>query len=369
MKTAIVCDWLVTYAGAERVLQEMLLCFPNADLFAIIDFFSPSDRKILLHKKVTTSFIQKLPFAKKYYRHYLPLMPLAIEQLDVSAYDLVISSSHAVAKGVLTHHDQVHVSYVFTPIRYAWDLQHQYLKESKLDKGLKGLITRQILQKIRIWDQRNATQVDYFIAISNFIAKRIYKAYRRESTVIYPPVDTKLFILHEKKENFYLTASRFVPYKKIDLIVECFSHMPDKRLIVIGDGPDMTKIKAKATPNITILGFKPTSDLIYYMQRAKAFIFAAIEDFGIIPLEAQSCGTPVIALRKGAATETIHDKTGIFFEEQTVPSLTDAIYRFEKEEARFIPKECALNAEKFSIAKFRESFSHFINECMLKSKK
>ncbi|HEX4046067.1 MAG TPA: glycosyltransferase, partial [Gammaproteobacteria bacterium] len=234
MKCAIVCDWLVTLGGAEKFLGEILHCFPEADLFAVIDFVDADKRDFLLNKKIRTTFIQNLPFAKQKYRHYLPLMPLAIEQLDLSAYDLIISSSHAVAKGVITGPDQVHISYVHSPMRYAWDLQHQYLRESGLDKQWYGYLARYFLHKLRQWDLRSANGVDYFIANSHYIARRIEKTYRRPATVIYPPVDISHFIPQGNKEDFYLTASRLVPYKRIDLIVESFQQLPDKKLIVIG---------------------------------------------------------------------------------------------------------------------------------------
>ncbi|MCA3826671.1 MAG: glycosyltransferase, partial [Burkholderia sp.] len=218
LRVAIVHDWLVTYAGAERVLEQIVACFPDADLFSLVDFLD--DRAFVRGKPVTTSFIQKLPFARTKYRSYLPLMPLAIEQLDVSEYDLVISSSHAVAKGVLTGPDQVHISYVHSPIRYAWDLQHQYLEQSNLTHGPKSLLARMILHYIRNWDTRTANAVDGFVANSAFIARRIKKVYHRDAAVIFPPVDVDAFSLNAEKEDFYLTASRMVPYKKIDLLVE-----------------------------------------------------------------------------------------------------------------------------------------------------
>jgi glycosyltransferase involved in cell wall biosynthesis len=358
MKIAIVCDWLVTYAGAERFLTELLTCFPQADLFAVIDFVAPEDRHFLKNKAVTTTFIQQLPFAKKHYRAYLPLMPLAIEQLDVSAYDLVISSSHAVAKGVITGPDQIHISYVHSPIRYAWDLQHQYLKESGLDKGLKGFIAKYFLHKMRVWDQRTSNSVDYFIANSEFIARRIWKAYRREAEVIYPGVDTAMFTPLGAKEDFYLAASRMVPYKKMDLIVESFSKMPNKRLVVIGDGPDFKKIKARASSNVTLMGYQSTPVLIDYMRRANGLIFAAEEDFGLVPLEAQACGTPVIAYGKGGALETVRgmnvsQPTGVFFAEQKIVSICAAVERFESNREQFSTDNCVKNAGNFSPANFR----------------
>ncbi|MED2790588.1 glycosyltransferase family 4 protein [Bacillus wiedmannii] len=367
MKIAIVHDWLVTYAGAEKVLEQMLEVFPEADLFSLVDFLDEKERGFIKNKEVSTTFVQKLPFAKKKYRNYLPLMPLAIEQLDLSKYDVILSSSHAVAKGVLTGPDQLHISYVHSPIRYAWDLQHQYLKEANLEKGLKGLLTKSILHKIRNWDYRTANGVDYFIGNSRFIGRRIWKVYRRESEVIYPPVDISAFTLHEQKEDFYMTASRMVPYKKIDLIVEAFAHMPDKKLIVIGDGPDFEKIKAKAKSNVQLLGYQSFEVLKSHMQRAKAFVFAAEEDFGITPVEAQACGTPVITYGKGGATETVLDlnyekPTGLFFKEQTVESIVEKVNEFEKSYDKFIPSNCRENAIRFSPERFREEIRSIVEE-------
>lgn len=369
MKIAIVCDWLVTYAGAEKFLAEIIQCFPEADLYSVIDFLAPENRLFLNNKQAKTTFIQKLPFAKKYYRAYLPLMPLAIEQLDVSKYDLIISNSHAVAKGVITGPDQIHISCALSPMRYAWDLQHQYLKESGLEHGIKSYIAKHILHKMRIWDQRTANGVDYFIAISNYIARRIWKTYRREAEVIYPPVDTTQFTPYAKKEDYYLAASRMVPYKKMDLIVESFAAMPDKKLVVIGNGPDFAKVKAKARKNIEILGFQSTEKLIHYMQRAKALIFAAEEDFGLVPLEAQACGTPVIAYGKGAALETVkgleqEQPTGVFFKEQNSIFICQAVDDFEKNQTRFTLENCTANTSKFTPQQFQQKFKQFVNEKM-----
>ncbi|MEX3948917.1 glycosyltransferase family 4 protein [Paraburkholderia sp. EG287B] len=359
-RVAIVHDWLVTYAGAERVLEQILACFPDADLFSVVDFVDAKDRTFLRGKRATTSFIQKLPGARKRYRAYLPFMPLAIEQLDVSGYDVVISSSHAVAKGVLTGPDQFHISYVHSPIRYAWDLQHQYLQESSLTRGPKSMLARLILHYIRNWDVRTANSVDQFVANSEFIARRIQKVYQRQAEVVYPPVDIDAFELETTKEDFYLTASRLVPYKKIDLIVEAFARMPERRLVVIGDGPDMHKVRAKATPNVEVLGYQPFAVLHDRMRRAKAFVFAAEEDFGISVVEAQACGTPVIAFGKGGALETVRDTgsrpTGLFFEEQNADAIIDAVESFESDPGRFRAEDCRANAERFSSRHFREQF-------------
>lgn len=369
MKVAIVHDWLVVYAGAERCLEQILNIYPEADLFALVDFLDEDKRDFIKHKKVTTSFIQHLPKARTKYRSYLPLMPLAIEQLDLSKYDLIISSSHCVAKGIITGPDQVHISYVYSPIRYAWDLQHQYLKESGLNKGIKGFIAKIILHYMRLWDIRTSNNVDHFIAISKFIKKRIWKCYRREADVIYPPVDVEAFEYCDQKEDFYLTASRMVPYKKMDLIVEAFTQMSDKKLIVIGTGPDFDKIQkiAQGHDNIKLMGYQPFSVLKEHMQKAKAFVFAAEEDFGITPVEAQACGTPVIAYGKGGALETVRElgvkdnPTGIFFDKQDIKSLIQTINYFENNLGKIQYNSCKNNADKFSIDKFRKNFKIFIN--------
>lgn len=367
MKVAIIHDWLTVYAGAERVLEQMLNCYPQADLFSMVDFLPDKNRGFIQSKIVKTSFIQKLPYAKKIYRNYLPLMPLAVEQFDLSSYDIVISSSHAVAKGVLTGPDQLHICMCYSPIRYAWDLQHQYLKESGLTYGVKGMVAKWLLHKMRIWDTRTSNGVDIFIAISNFISRRIWKVYRRESCVIYPPVDIDSFDLHIEKEDFYLTASRMVPYKKIDLIVEAFTATPERLLFVIGDGPDFEKIKLKAGPNVKLLGYQSFDVLRDYMQRARAFLFAAEEDFGIAPLEAQACGTPVIAFGKGGALETIRgldasEPTGVFFEDQTISSIHSAIDVFEASDKKISALACRQNALRFSPDRFKREFSIFVEQ-------
>jgi glycosyltransferase involved in cell wall biosynthesis len=370
MRIAAVHEWLVNYAGSERVLEQMLHCFPAADLFAVVDFLSQGERDFLLGKQAQTTFIQKLPFAKTRYRHYLPLMPLATEQLDVSGYDVVLSSSHAVAKGVLTGPDQIHICYVHSPIRYAWDLQHQYLQESGLTRGLKSILARAILHYVRQWDLRTANGVDHFIANSEFIARRIWKVYRREAKVIYPPVDVEAFSFSDKKQDYYLAASRLVPYKKMDLIVEAFAGMPDKKLVVVGDGPDMAKVKAKAASNVEILGYQPFPRLKELMQAAAGFVFAAEEDFGITPVESQACGTPVIAFGKGGALETVRGlgqhthPTGVFFTQQDVGSIQEAVARFSTQRDAILPSNCRENAMRFSVAEFRARYSAFVRECI-----
>jgi len=274
-----------------------------------------------------------------------------------------------VAKGVITGPDQLHISYVHSPMRYAWYLQHQYIKETGLDRGLKGWLAKREHHKLRMWDLRTANGVDHFLANSRFIARRIWKVYRREATVIYPPVDIDSFTLCEQKEDFFLTASRMVPYKKIDLIAEAFSLMPDKRLYIIGNGPDFDKVKSKAGTNVELLGYQPFEVLRDYMQRATAFVFAAEEDFGIVSVEAQACGTPVIAYGKGGALETVTEgETGLFFDAQTTSSIIEAVHRFEDMKDGFIPAKIREKSLRFSKDRFKREFMSFVNDAWKKFK-
>lgn len=359
MKVAIVHDWLVAPGGAEKVLEQIITCFPDADVFSIVDFLE--DRSVVCGKPVTTSFIQNMPFARRRYRAYLPLMPLAIEQLDLSSYDLVITSSHAVAKGVLIGPDQTHVSYVHSPMRYAWDMQHQYLREARMTRGVRSWMIRAMLHYLRNWDARSVNGVDRLVANSHFVARRVQKTWRRDASVVSPPVDVHKFEVHAQKDDFYLTAARLVPYKRIDLIVEAFASMPHRKLVVIGAGPEIETIRAKATPNVKILGYQPFEVLKDHMQRAKAFVYAAEEDFGIAIVEAQACGTPVIAYGKGGALETVvplgePHPTGLHYARQRIDALTDAIETFEAQRPLFTASACRTNAERFSAATFRRMF-------------
>ncbi len=356
-------DWFVNYMGAEKCVESFTNIFPEADIFSLIDFLDDDLRKIILKgKKANTSFVQKLPFAKSKYRQYFPFMPLAVEQLDISQHDVILSSSHAFAKGVLTNTNQMHICYCHTPIRYAWDLYHQYMKEAGLTKGLKGMVAQRLLHKIRMWDFTTANRVDHFLANSNHIKNRIRKVYNRDSDVIYPPVNI-IGYNETPKEDFYLAVARFVPYKKVDLIVEAFTKMPDKKLVVIGTGPDEKKIKAIATPNITFAGYQSDESLHGYMRTARAFMFAAEEDFGITIVEAQSAGTPVIAYGVGGATETVlNEQTGLLFKEQTPDSLVEAVKTFEKIENSFSPEAIAKHAEQFSKERFEKEIFNFVKE-------
>lgn len=358
MKVAIVHDWLVTNAGAEKVLRALINIYPEADIFSLVDFLDQNQREeILCGRGAKTSFIQKLPFAKNHFRNYFFLFPTAIESFDLKSYDLIISSSWAVAKGVKKHKHQLHISYCYTPIRYAWDLYDEYTKSLKQPKKI---IVQATLAYIRKWDIKTLQRVDYFIADSIFVQERIKRIYDRDSIVIYPPVETQKFTFKEPKEDFYLTASRLVPYKKTKLIVEAFNEIGDKKLVVIGSGEEYEAIKRVAKANISVLGFCEDKVLIDYMQRAKAFIYAAVEDFGIVPIEAMACGTPLIALNQGATAETLKDGiSGIHFEKQTKEEIIKAISRFE--ETIFDLKAISKDTQKYALQRFQDEIKSFID--------
>ncbi len=370
MRVAIVHDWLVVYGGAERVLEHIIDCYPDADLFSLIDFVPDDQRHFLRGKTPRTSFIQKLPGAQRLYRKLLPLLPLAIEQFDLSGYDLIISSSYCVAKGVLTGPNQVHVSYCHSPMRYAWDHYHEYLRESGLERGPLSWFARWQLHRIRTWDVRSSNTVDAFIANSRFVQARIRKYYRRDAALVYPPVETGLFQLEREKQEFYVAAGRFVPFKRLDIAVDAFTQMPDKRLIMIGDGPEMDRLRRKAGSNVEFIGFQPPAVMRDYLSAARAFIFPSEEDFGIVPVEAQACGTPVIAFASGGALETVKPltegqsaaaATGVFFEEQTADSLIEAVARFERHRGGFDPVAISQHAARFSPGAFRELLVETVN--------
>ncbi|MEA3420013.1 MAG: glycosyltransferase [Campylobacterota bacterium] len=360
MKIAIIHDWLVTNAGAEKVLRAILEVYPDADIFSIVDFLSGKERnEVLIGKQTTTSFIQHLPSARKHFRNYLPLFPKAIESFDLSAYDLIISSSWAFAKGVKTGKHQIHICYCHTPIRYAWDLYDEYTSDLKQPKKF---LVQQVLKSIRKWDLETSKNVTNYIANSTLVQDRIRKTYGRNSTVVHPPVDTSAFTLNDQKENFYFTASRLVPYKKIKLIVEAFN-LSGKPLVVAGSGEELKEIKSIAKSNITVLGYVDDETMRSHMQRARAFVFAALEDFGIIPVEAMACGTPVIAYGKGGILDTVIDeKTGVFFDQQNTESINKAVEKFET--LSFDHQAISRHAQKFSTQVFKTKLKKYIDECL-----
>lgn len=362
MKTCFVHEYLIDYGGAEQVLKGFLEIWPNSPIFTLIYDKEGNCKEIIESTEVIGSFLNKFPFAKRNHRAYLPLMPLAIEQLDLSGYDVVISESHAIAKGVITGPNQLHIGYIHTPIRYAWDMQGQYLKHAGLEKGLRSFFTRALLHYLRIWDMRTVAGVDYYIANSKFIARRIMKLYKREAAVIYPPVSVDRFSIGMEKEDFYITVSRLVSYKKVDMIVRAFNQLPDRKLVVIGDGPELKSLKKIASSNTTFMGFQPEAVIEDMLKRARAFLYAAEEDFGIVPVEAQACGTPVIAYGKGGVLETVvPGETGIFFDEQSDTGLIEAIRNFERSPA-FDPEVIRQNAERFNKARFLREMAAFVEE-------
>ena len=357
-KTAITHEWLVNYAGSERCVESFTNIWQDADVFALVDFLNDEQRNIILKgKKAKTTFIQQFPLASKKHRYYLPLFPSAIESLNLSDYKLIISSAHAVSKGVKTKKNQLHICYCHSPMRYAWDQSEHYLT------GIKGLFAKSFMNYLRNWDLKSAENVNFFIANSHHIAEKIRRIYKRDSAVIYPPVDVDKFDMLDKKDEFYLIASRFVPYKKVDLVVEAFNQMPDKKLVVIGSGPDKEKIKSIARSNIEFLPHQPTEKLKEFMMKAKAFVFAAEEDFGIVVVEAMACGTPVIALNKGGTAESVlNGKTGILFDEQQPESIKNAIKDFEKNIDYFDVQFIRKHAEKFNRSNYEKQIEEFVKD-------
>ena len=364
MKVAIVQEWLVTVGGSDKVVKAILDVFPDADIYTLVAKKEVCDELGIPWEKVHTSFIQKMPLGTKKHRAYLPLFPFAIEQFDLRGYDLVISSSHCVAKGVLTKADQLHICYCHSPIRYCWDMYNEYLEESHLDKGFKSWLVRLMLHPIRQFDAIAGSRVDYYISNSDYVGQRIRKTYRRKATTIHPNIDISNFELCNDKQEYYLASSRLVAYKKIDTIIEAFNQMPDKKLVVIGGGPNLEAYRKLAKDNVTVMGYQPFDVLKDKMQHAKAFVFAADEDFGMIPIEAQSCGTPVIAYGHGGSLETVNGgKTGLFFNEQTPEAIVEAVNKFESMGSQpFAPADCRQWAEGFSEERFKREIKEFVEE-------
>ncbi len=362
MKVALVQDWLTELGGAEKVFKCFLELYPNADVYTITSHDRVIEKLEIDRDRLKESFIARLPFGRSKYRNYLPLFPKAIESFDFSDYDIIISSSSSVAKGVMTNSNQLHICYCHSPVRYAWDLYHHYLNDAKLNGfGIKKWYVRHVLHKLRVWDIISANRVDHFIANSKYIERRINKVYRCNSHVIYPPVDILHHTVVEEKQGYYFAASRLVPYKKMDLIAHAFSAMPDKKLIIAGTGPELRKIKSIAGKNVEIKGYVTDEEMIDFMQHAKAFVFAANEDFGIIPVEAQACGTPVIALGHGGTNETVKDgKTGIHFDKQTTESIIEAVKEFEV--LKFDSLKIRENAERFSKERFCKEIKSFVDD-------
>ncbi len=350
-RVAILHDWITTFGGAERCLILFHKLFPTAPVYTLVCDHKNLPEE-LKNARIITSFIQRLPDAVRKYPNYLPLMPRAVEQWNLSGYDLVLSSSHCCVKGALTREDQAHVCYCYTPIRYIWDLYQTYLKHTRMS-GLKKKTFELTSHYLRIWDYCAAQRVDRFVAISETVRRRIEKTYQRKSTVIYPPVRTDMFVPAEDgARDYYLIVSRFVPYKRIDLAVKAFAERSEP-LLVVGEGPQAKSLRAAATPNVEFLGGVDDEELVALYQNCKALIFPGVEDFGLTPVEAQACGRPVVARGKGGATESVIDgKTGVFFAEDSPDALNDAINRLES--MQISGEACRENSLKFSEDRFLE---------------
>ncbi|MEK0182281.1 MAG: glycosyltransferase family 4 protein [Oscillatoriales cyanobacterium] len=370
LKYALVHEWLTPLAtgGSELVVEEILK-HVEADVYALIDFESTNPESYLFGREIGTTFLQHFPFARKGVQKYLPFLPIAIEQLDLRQYDIILSSSHAVAKGILSSPSQLHVCYCHTPMRYAWDMTFDYLDSSKAGRGIPGVLTRYLLHQLRQWEVISANRVDYFIANSQHTARRIWRCYRRRAEVIYPPVNIERFSLVAQKQDFYITVCRLVSYKNIRAIVQAFNQM-GHHLIVIGTGPELEMMRQIAKPNVQILGWQPAEVVEKYMAQAKAFVYSACEDFGIALVEAQACGTPVIAYAAGGALETVRDirqhpetGTGLFFASQTPSALVAAVEEFEQLQGKFQPEIGRLHAQEFAPEVFRQRYLAFVEQC------
>jgi glycosyltransferase involved in cell wall biosynthesis len=366
-RVAVVHDWLLTsHGGSERVVAQILKLFPSADVFTLLENLPAEGRQFLDGHAVVTSFLNKFPQASRYHRYLLPLMPCAIESLDLSSYDLILSSSHAVAKGVLTGPRHLHICYCHSPIRYAWDLQHQYFEEARLGHGPRRWLASLTMHYLRMWDLRTVPGVDSFIANSGFVARRIEKIYGRYAAVIHPPVDVDDFSLGCSRDDFYVVVARLVPYKRVGVLLSAFAQLPGSTLMVIGDGPMRKTLSRTAPPNVHLIGSQPFELMRAYVQRARAFLYAAEEDFGIAMVEAQACGTPVIAYRAGGALESVVEgRTGVFFDEQSPESVVRAIRQFESIESSFSPAAIREHSLRFHARNFRSGYESFVvGQCL-----
>lgn len=360
-KIALVHEWFNEPGGSEEVVREILHCFPDADVYCLFDFFNQKNRDIYLNgKKTHRSFIQHLPFAKRRYRNFFPLFPYAIERFDLRGYDLILSSSSCVAKGIRHRPGQLHISYCHSPARYVWDLQEDYVRA--VQAGPAKAVLRYFFEKLKKWDLASNERVDHFIANSAFVSQRIKNFYGRESTVIYPPVDVTMKHGNLPRSNVYITVSRLVTYKNIDLIVEAFRRLPDLKLEVAGDGPLRKKIMKNLPPNITYLGYIDDATKHRKLSEAKAFVAAATEDFGISIVEAQSYCTPVIIPSVGGYKETVSQKTGVFFHEKTVEDMVATLRAFDADGRIFDPQDFENNIRPFCKERFRSEFKTFVEE-------
>ncbi len=357
-RVAIVCDWLTDWGGAERVILAMHELYPEAPIYTSL--YNEGNMNEFSKVDIRPSFLQKIPGAKRHHQRFLGQMPAAFESFDLSAYDVVISSSHSCAKGIITKPETLHISYCHSPPRYLWDNSHQYVKDYPWPKWLKRFVIPSILHNLRIWDRAAADRVDRYLANSEYVVGRIEKYYRREAEVIYPPVSMEDFDPPSEREDYYLAVGRLIPYKRFDLIVKAFNELK-LPLKIIGTGNQEKKLRRIADRNIEFLGMVPEKELLNYYRYAKGFVFPQVEDFGITPLEAMAHGCPVIAYAKGGGLETVEDgKSGLFFHQQTVDGLKRAIHNFERKV--FDPEAVRAQAEKFHEKVFKEKLKAFVNK-------
>jgi len=357
-RVVLVHDWLTGQRGGEKVLEVLAEIFPQAPVYTLFHF--PNSQVEEIEKReIKTSFLQHLPFLRKKYRFYLPLFPLAVELFDLQDYDMIISTSHCVAKGIIPHPQALHVCYIHSPMRYAWNQYFSYFSPAKLS-FLSRLIIPPLIHHLRIWDESSSSRVDHFLANSKNVAQRVEKYYRRQAEVLHPPVDTDFFQPGKENEDFYLIVSALVPYKRIDLAIEAFNQV-GASLKIIGQGPDYKKLKKSAKENIQFLGALEAEELLRFYQTAKALLLPGEEDFGITSLEAQACGIPVIAYARGGALESVvPGKTGLFFPELKVESLLSVLDKFKSME--FNKNIIRENAMRFSRDIFKEKISSYLRE-------
>ena len=362
MRVALVHDWLTGMRGGERCLEAFCELFPEADLFTLVHV-PGSVSPVVEQRRITTSFIQRLPGAAAGYRRYLPLFPAAIRRFDLRGYDLVLSSSHAVAKSVPVPAGTLHVCYCFTPMRYVWDLYDEYFGP-RAGWAMRAAMPP-VAAALRRWDRRTAAGVHHFVAISRFVADRIRRAYGRSADVIHPPVDVARFAIDESPDDYYLVVSALAPYKRVDLAVEA-ANRTRRRLLVVGTGPEERRLRAIAGPTVEMLGWRDDDDVARLYGRCRALVFPPLEDFGITPLEAMAAGRPVLAFGRGGATETVvppggaEPPTGLFFARQTVEDVIDAMERFEADAGRFEPKLLRRRAEAFDRPIFKERIERYL---------
>ena len=389
-KVALIHDWLTGMRGGERCLEALCELFPRADIFTLLHV-KGSASKTIEERRIRTSAIQALPFAASRYRYYLPLFPWAVEQFKFDGYDLILSSSHCVAKGVKPPPHVLHIAYVYTPMRYIWDMQEEYVGQGRMGP-LSRIMLRAMTPRLRQWDVTVSARVDHFVAISHYVADRIRRCYGREAQVIYPPVETSRFHIADRMDDYYLVAGAMAPYKRIDLAIEAFNHLR-RHLVIVGEGQESQRLRRMAGPTIEFLGWRSDREVADLLSRCRALVFPGEEDFGILPVEAMASGRPVIAYGKGGVTETVipingaecapppippprrgegqregarcemRAPTGIFFYEQTVEALILAIDLFERSADRFDPEVLHAHALTFDRSVFEKRMTTFVAEC------